>query len=125
MLARTFTTLASLVRSIVRDRRGVAAVFLAVSLVPVIGAVGLAVDSSVAYLVKTRMGKSLDAAGLAAGRVALDDDAEDVARQFFDANFGEGSSREHLFEVIKNQQQVPITQDEIERLDERLFRDLL
>ena len=39
------------------------------------------------------MGKSLDTAGLAAGRVALDDNAEDVAQQFFDANFGTGSRR--------------------------------
>ena len=34
------------------------------------------------------MGKALDTAGLAAGRVALDDNAEEVAQQFFDANFG-------------------------------------
>ena len=71
-----------------RDRRGVAAVFLAVALVPLIGAVGLAVNSSLGYLLKTRMGKSLDTAGLAAGRVALDANAKEVAQQFFDANFG-------------------------------------
>ena len=35
------------------------------------------------------MSKSLDAAGLAAGRKALDDDAEEIARAYFDANFGE------------------------------------
>ncbi len=34
------------------------------------------------------MGKALDTAGLAAGRVALDANAEEVAQQFFDANFG-------------------------------------
>ena len=34
------------------------------------------------------MSKSLDSAGLAAGRIALDVNAEDVARQYFDANFG-------------------------------------
>ena len=37
------------------------------------------------------MGKSLDTAGLAAGRVALDANAKAVAKQFFDANFGKSS----------------------------------
>ena len=75
-------------RALLGDRSGVAAVFLAVALVPLIGAVGLAVDSSLGYLLKTRMSKALDAAGLAAGRIALDDTAPAVARGFFDANFG-------------------------------------
>jgi Flp pilus assembly protein TadG len=79
---------ARLLRAILRDRRGAAAVFLAVALVPMAGAVGLAIDSSLGYMLRTRMSKSLDAAGLAAGRVALDDDAEDVAGDFFRANFG-------------------------------------
>ena len=93
MLGRTFAALCGLLGAIARDRRGVTAVFVAVSLVPIVGAVGLAVDSSIGYLLRTRMAKSLDAAGLAAGRVALDDDAEAVARQFFDANFGESTER--------------------------------
>ena len=40
-------------------------------------------------LTSARMSKSLDAAGLAAGRKALDDDAEEIAGAYFDANFGE------------------------------------
>ena len=92
MLKRTLSACCSFIGSILRDRRGVAAVFLAVALVPVIGAVGLAVDSSLGYLLKTRMSKSLDAAGLAAGRIALDDNAEDAAREFFDANFGKDAN---------------------------------
>ena len=57
-----------------------------------VGAVGLAIDSSIGYLLKTRMGKALDTAGLAAGRVALDANAEEVAQQFFDANFGKSNA---------------------------------
>lgn len=72
------------------DRRGVAAVFLAIALVPLMGGVGLAVDSALGYLLKTRIVRSLDAAGLAAGRVAGDADAEAVARDYFNANFGAG-----------------------------------
>lgn len=88
MLKRAAGALYAFLSRLVRDRSGVSAVFLAVSLVPIVGAVGLAVDSSLGYLVKTRMTKALDAAGLAAGRVALDANAEDVAEQFFGANFG-------------------------------------
>lgn len=72
------------------DRRGVAAVFLAIALVPLVGAVGLAVDSSLGYLLRSRLTRSLDAAALAAGRVALDASAAAVARDYFDANFGTG-----------------------------------
>ncbi len=75
-----------------RDRRGAAAMFLALGLVPLVGAVGLAVDSSLGYLLRARMTKSLDAAGLAAGRIALDANAATVARQYFDANFGAGGA---------------------------------
>jgi Flp pilus assembly protein TadG len=79
---------ARLLQALRHDRRGAAAVFLAVALVPMAGAVGLAIDSSLGYMLRTRLSKSLDAAGLASGRVALDDNAEDVARDFFYANFG-------------------------------------
>jgi hypothetical protein len=51
MFARTFAAGRFLLASILCDRRGVAAVFLAVSLVPVIGGVGLAIDSALGYLV--------------------------------------------------------------------------
>ncbi|MBB5220266.1 Flp pilus assembly protein TadG [Amaricoccus macauensis] len=85
-ISRAFASL----RRLVADRRGVAAVFLAIALVPLVGGVGLAVDSAVGYLLRARLSKSLDAAALAAGRDALDPDAEAVARDYFDANFGAG-----------------------------------
>ncbi|MFO1143314.1 MAG: TadE/TadG family type IV pilus assembly protein [Amaricoccus sp.] len=91
-MRRGFAVLRRLLAPVLSDRRGVAAVFLAVALIPLIGAVGLAIDSSLGYLVKTRMGKSLDTAGLAAGRVALDANAKDVAQQYFDANFGKSNA---------------------------------
>lgn len=93
MFRRSIDRIRSFLGPILRDRGGAAAVFLAVALVPTVGAVGLAIDSSIGYLLKVRMGKALDTAGLAAGRVALDDDAAEVAQQFFDANFGESSER--------------------------------
>lgn len=87
-LTRSLRAVRSFLAPVLHDRRGAAAVFLAVALIPMVGAVGLAIDSSRGYLLKTRMGKALDTAGLAAGRVALDGNAQDVAQQFFDANFG-------------------------------------
>ena len=92
MVRRSIAAFRSFFGPVLRDQRGVAAVFLAVALIPLIGAVGLAVDSSLGYLLKTRMGKSLDTAGLAAGRIALDANAAAVARQYFDANFGKSNA---------------------------------
>ncbi|MFT3972252.1 MAG: VWA domain-containing protein [Amaricoccus sp.] len=47
-------------------------------------------NSSLGYLLRSRLSKSLDAAGLAAGRYALESNAKEVARDYFDANFGQG-----------------------------------
>ena len=91
MVARFLSAILLCLGAVVGDRRGATAVFLAVSLVPLIGAVGLAVNSSIGYLLRTRMGKSLDTAGLAAGRIALDANAEAVAEQYFDANFDQAA----------------------------------
>ncbi|MFO1106872.1 MAG: pilus assembly protein TadG-related protein [Amaricoccus sp.] len=74
-----------------RNTAGATALFMAIGLIPVVGSVGLAVDSSIGYLLKSRMSKALDAAGLAAGRVAANDDVAQVARKYFDANFGEAA----------------------------------
>jgi Flp pilus assembly protein TadG len=74
-------------RAVLADQAGSAALIVALAIVPTFGAVGLAIDSSMGYMLKSRMSKSLDAAALAAGRVALSDDAEDVAREYFDTNF--------------------------------------
>ncbi len=76
-----------LLPALLRDTRGATAMMFALALLPMFGAIGLAVDSSLGYILRSRLSKSLDVAALAAGRVALSDDAEAVARKFFDANF--------------------------------------
>lgn len=48
-------------------RRGAVAVIFALSMIPLMVTAGLAVDLSRAYLIKTRLSHSLDAAGLAVG----------------------------------------------------------
>lgn len=78
------------VRALLGDRRGVSAVVLAVAAVPIVGSIGLAVDTSLAFVVRSQLTKALDAAGLAAGRVAFTDHAESDAREFMNANFPSG-----------------------------------
>lgn len=72
------------------DRRGIMAVFLAIALIPLLGAAGLALDTTRGYLVKARLNQALDAAALAGGRVFFEDDRNDDIRAFFDANFPPG-----------------------------------
>lgn len=77
----------SLFRRCLADRSGAAAILFALLLVPMLGALGLAIDASLAFMVESRLSKSLDAAALAGARIALSDDAEEVAFSYFNANF--------------------------------------
>jgi Flp pilus assembly protein TadG len=52
-----------------------------------IGGVGSAIDVSRSYMVRTKVSNSLDAAGLAAGAVASQQDIQLVAAKYFNANF--------------------------------------
>ncbi len=71
-----------------RDRRGVIAIVVALSLVPILLATGAAIDFGRAYAVKARLGYALDAAGLAVGSSDPNrDDLDQVFRKYFYANF--------------------------------------
>lgn len=75
-------------RSWAQDLRGGTAVMFAVAIPVIVGSVGMAVDLSQAYLVKTRLTHALDAAALAA--VASESSEADInakLQQFFDANY--------------------------------------
>jgi Flp pilus assembly protein TadG len=73
-----------------QDRRGNVAVLFGLVLLPLTAAAGVAVDTVLAYTVENELQKSLDAAGLAAGRALDPDDVEADARSFFAANFHAG-----------------------------------
>lgn len=73
-----------------RDRRGAVAVFLATAIVPLVGSLGLAIDTTRGYLVKSRLSQALDAAALAGGRVIFSADRDADIRMYFDANFPPG-----------------------------------
>jgi Flp pilus assembly protein TadG len=75
-------------RSLWCDRRGNVALYWTVAAVPVIMAVGVAVDVSRAYFVRERLYFALDAAGLAVGSSqGTQAEMEAVMQAYFDANY--------------------------------------
>ncbi len=77
----------ALVRRFINEDRGNVAMVVGLSLLAVTGSVGLAVDSIVASSVENHLQTSLDAAGLAAGRVNGESAAMAEAERVFKANF--------------------------------------
>lgn len=73
-----------------RERRGAAAVFIAVGIVPLLAVVGVSVDGACGWLVKSRLGSAVDAAALAGGRVYASPTRDDDIRMYFKANFPDG-----------------------------------
>lgn len=75
-----------------RQRRGTAAVFVAVATIPLLGLVGIATDTARGYMVKGKLSSAIDAAGLAGGAAfylpAAERDAD--IKMFFNANFPSG-----------------------------------
>lgn len=74
----------------VRDRRATMHILLAAGIIPLVGAVGLAVDSSRAFVVKSRLSHAVDVAALAGARVYTNPNRDDDIEQFFAANFPDG-----------------------------------
>jgi Flp pilus assembly protein TadG len=73
------------------DRRGSLLTWAAFLMVPLMGFVGLGVDTARGYMVRARLSQSLDAAALAAGRQTADTaKAEESAKMVFKANFPAG-----------------------------------
>lgn len=69
------------------DQRGGVVSFIAISIIPMVAAVGLSVDAARGWLVKSRLSSAIDAAGLAGGRVITSPSRDDDIRMFFNANF--------------------------------------
>lgn len=70
-----------------RDRRGSIYAFAALFAIPMAGLVGIGADTGRAYMVKSRLVQTLDAAGLAGAKVAhLSTYGDDIVR-YFKANF--------------------------------------
>lgn len=81
--------IANALSGIFANRRGNVAVIFALALLPILAAIGSAVDITRALQVKARLDSALDAAGLAAGKKIDADDATIIAtaNAYFQANY--------------------------------------
>lgn len=79
--------LARLLRRLAGDRAGNALPIVGLAAIPLLGAAGLAIDSTQAFLLQDQLQKALDAAGLAAGHATDQTTAQTDATNFFNANF--------------------------------------
>lgn len=71
-------------------RKGSSIALIAIAIVPLVGAMGLAIDTARGYMVKARLNQALDAAALAGGRVMFDPSLDDTVNAMFRANFPDG-----------------------------------
>lgn len=88
---RAFLSLGDFLKSsttrLVQDRAGGVAIIMGLLLIPLVGAVGLAVDSARAYSVKMRLQEAIDAAALVGGRNYTDSDRDQQIESYFLANW--------------------------------------
>ncbi len=73
-----------------RDQRGTFALLFALAIIPLVGFIGLAVDTARGYLVKSRLSAAVDAAALAGGYALESPNLQSDITMFFDANFPAG-----------------------------------
>ncbi len=86
-IKRTARKVGGFINRFARDRRGSTYLFLGITIIPLVGFLGLATDVARGYLVKSRLQYALDAAGLAGARVFYSDFRDDDIRMYFEANF--------------------------------------
>lgn len=72
------------------NERGATALLFGLLLIPLIGFLGLAIDSSRGYAVKHRLQESIDAAALAGARNFDSVDRDRIIHQYFEANWRSG-----------------------------------
>ena len=113
-----------MLRRLGRDERGNAAMIFGLCAMPLVAGAGLAIDTLLAYSVEDQLQKSLDAAGLAAGRTPLPENVEADARSYFDTNFDAGSSFAELtdFQVSVNEVGDELTLSATAQMQTRFMR---
>lgn len=82
-----------LFKSLLKDRAGAVVLLFGLTLIPIMGFVGGAIDYAYSYRIRSEIQNALDAAALAAGREldtgASQSAAQNMAQQVLDANLGE------------------------------------
>jgi Flp pilus assembly protein TadG len=82
--------LAAGVRRFAQDARGAVAVLVALAAVPLIGTIGIGVDSARGYIAQSRLSAAVDAAALAGGNSFFASTRDDDIKMIFHANFPDG-----------------------------------
>ena len=77
-------------RRFANDQRGGIALFLGFAIVPLVCFIGIGFDTARAYMVKSKLGSAVDAAGLAGGVSYYLPTRDDDIRMYFDANYPPG-----------------------------------
>jgi Flp pilus assembly protein TadG len=88
--ARRYAAGARLLRALATDRRGGVAMILGLAIIPLFAIIGLSIDTTRAYMTKSRLSSAVDAAALAGGRVFMSDTRDQDVQMYFDANFPPG-----------------------------------
>ena len=93
---------ANLAKRFARDERGVLPVVVAISMIPLISMIGLGTDAARGFLVKSHLATAVDAAALAAAKLAGSDDVRAEAIRFIEANFSNNKLAAHLGSIDVN-----------------------
>ena len=94
-----------------RDRRGNVSLMFGFFAIALTGGVGLAIDTSVAYSVRSQLAAAVDAAALAGARAFSHPDRDTDIQNFFDANFEDGYMGAVLepLQIVPNEEARTIT----------------
>ncbi len=86
-MATTARHLFRRLRQLRRNDRGNSAITFAFALLPMLAAIGLAVDGGRVYMVKSQLSSAVDVTALTAARLYTDQQRDIKAKEFFTANF--------------------------------------
>lgn len=94
-----------------RDTRANVALVIGFSAIALVGGVGIAIDTSIAYNVRSQLASAVDAAALAGARAFASPNRDADIQNFFDANFPEGymGSKLQPLEIVADGQNRTVT----------------
>ncbi|MGI9434169.1 MAG: pilus assembly protein TadG-related protein [Geminicoccaceae bacterium] len=85
-------------RRFATNDRGAVVAIIALAIIPIFAAIGLAIDIGRGYLLQSKLSYAIDSAGLAGGRAFDTDNRLDDVIMFFEANFADGHAGASLAE---------------------------
>ena len=86
-MVNIFSLFTKRAKSFCTDNSGSIMVYVSLAVIPIIGFIGVAIDSARGYMVRSHLVESLDAAALAAGRSLTQEAIQTDVTRFFELNF--------------------------------------